>query len=99
MTPEELQQWNEERGLDFISPTTARLHAETAQCIADLRKRVAELESAPRGLEGFAVVTADNLFVGIWKDEETANLVRNRSPSAKGERIVRMLAEPSKEQG
>jgi hypothetical protein len=41
-------------------------------------------------LTGFAVVTSDNYFVGIWKSRESAEKMLNRSPSAKGERIVEM---------
>lgn len=37
---------------------------------------------------GYAVVTADNHFVGIYRNRESAEKVLARSPTAKGERIV-----------
>jgi hypothetical protein len=37
---------------------------------------------------GYAVVTADGYFVGIWRDREVAQKVLDRSPMAKGESIV-----------
>jgi hypothetical protein len=37
---------------------------------------------------GFVVLTTEDNFVGIWRAHETAERVLNRSPSAKGERIV-----------
>lgn len=37
---------------------------------------------------GYAVLTADDHFVGIWVERATAAKILNRSPSAKGERIA-----------
>jgi hypothetical protein len=42
-------------------------------------------------IKGFAVVTAEGYFVGIWRDREIAEKIVNRSPMAKGERIVEMV--------
>ena len=39
--------------------------------------------------DGYAVLTSDNQFVGIWRSFETAKKILNRSPSAKGERLVK----------
>ena len=41
--------------------------------------------------DGYAVVTNDGWYVGIWKDEEAAKLVLSRSPSVKNERIEPMV--------
>lgn len=46
--------------------------------------------STPARADGYAVVLPDGHFVGIWRTEEAAKLIVNRSPSAKGERIVPM---------
>jgi hypothetical protein len=40
---------------------------------------------------GYAVLTADNHFVGIYRNRETAEKVLARSPMAKGERIVEYM--------
>jgi len=59
------------------------------------------IESATRSPDGYAVVMPDGGFVGIWRDRESAEKVLNRSPSAKGERIVPMVfaAEPPSTSG
>jgi hypothetical protein len=51
-------------------------------------------DDTKRGPNGFAVLTADGHFVGIWLSRETAEKVVNRSPSAKGERIVEYMPVP-----
>jgi predicted HAD superfamily Cof-like phosphohydrolase len=67
-------------------------HLEESECAAggmlfEPRIIITEKKMKP---DGYAVVTADGMFVGIWKDEESAKLIVNRSPTAKGERIVPM---------
>jgi hypothetical protein len=40
---------------------------------------------------GYAVLTADGYFVGIWRDRSVAQRVLDRSPMAKGESIVQYV--------
>lgn len=40
--------------------------------------------------DGFAVVTTDGAFVGIWRARDLAEKILNRSPAVKGERIEPM---------
>lgn len=41
--------------------------------------------------DGYAVLTDYGAFVGIWPSKGSAEVVMNRSPSIKNERIVEMV--------
>lgn len=47
-------------------------------------------KSASAPIDGYAVVTSDGAYVGIWRERDLAEKIVNRSPSAKGETIVPM---------
>lgn len=49
--------------------------------------------------DGYAVVQADGAFVGAWRDRASAELVLNRSQTAKGERIVGITVHELPEEG
>jgi len=41
--------------------------------------------------DGYAVVTADGAFVGIWRHRDSAEKIANRIPMSRGERIKPMV--------
>jgi hypothetical protein len=76
-------------GMQFSATSLHRL--ARAQGQAYRFTRTGETITVECGPDGFAVVTADGAFTGIWRDRESAEKILNRSPSAKSERIRPMV--------
>jgi hypothetical protein len=84
MTAEELLKMARRRRFEAMQTGNEQLAGDWSMVV----KRLEQLGPTP---DGFAVVTAEGAFVGIWRQIESAQKILGRSPMAKGEMVRPMV--------